>query len=67
MPPIVDGIAICEENRFSEYVLPDDADGIRILRSWQQWLASSGVPSVRPLTGRGYAIYRNGLIPIDAE
>lgn len=61
-----DDVEIIETNRFSEFVLPHDEPGMEILRSWLIWFYARNVDAVLELTGRGYAVYRNDLIQIEA-
>jgi hypothetical protein len=61
MPRKVNGVAIIESNRFSQYVEPSDVAGLEDLRSWVRWFDASGIPSTLLLTDKGYAVYREGL------
>lgn len=58
----LNGIEICDENRFTKYVR-HKAD----LDCWRDWFVQRGIPYVIVNNNGGYAIYRNGLIPIDLD
>jgi hypothetical protein len=58
-------VKICEENRFSTFVKSKKSEGYRDLERWQRWFAERGIPSIIASTPSGYALYRNGLIPVD--
>lgn len=62
----INGIEITEDNRATEYVMPSDKEGMRILGSWHQWFCDTGIESEVHLTKYGYAVYRLGLLPIEA-
>ncbi|MGQ9896628.1 MAG: hypothetical protein ACUVR8_03565 [Acidobacteriota bacterium] len=58
-------IKLTEENRFSTYVKSRNSPQYRDLEKWQQWFASRGIPSVIACSRSGYALYREGLLPVD--
>jgi hypothetical protein len=58
-------IKLTEENRFSTYVKSRNSPQYRDLEKWQQWFASRGIPSVIACSRSGYALYREGLVPVD--
>lgn len=58
---IVDGVAITERNRFSNFVRSHERSGMKALEGWVEWFKERGVTAVIGRTARGYAVYRNGL------
>ncbi len=58
-------IKLTEENRFSTYVKSRNSPQYRDLEKWQQWFASRGIPSIIACSRSGYALYREGLLPVD--
>ncbi|MFQ3581984.1 MAG: hypothetical protein SNJ67_05905 [Chloracidobacterium sp.] len=58
-------IKLTEENRFSTYVKSRNSPQYRDLEKWQQWFASRGIASVIACSRSGYALYREGLLPVD--
>ncbi|OYT71926.1 MAG: hypothetical protein CFK52_06730 [Chloracidobacterium sp. CP2_5A] len=60
-------IKLTEENRFSTYVKSRNSPQYRDLEKWQQWFASRGIPSVIACSRSGYALYREGLLPVDVH
>jgi hypothetical protein len=57
----VNGIPITEANRFSEYVHPQDIEGVRDLNAWMTSFHLDGVAAVLVFTDKGYAVYREGM------
>lgn len=56
-------IEILERNRFSRFIPSESHPDMDLLRSWRLWFALSGINSeVVHVAGKGYAVYRNGLV-----
>lgn len=52
-------IAITENNRFSTYQFDDT----EVLESWRKWFEERGINSVIEFVpGKGFALFRNGLV-----
>jgi hypothetical protein len=58
-------VRVTEENRFSTFVKSKKSEGYRDLEHWQKWFANRGIQSIIASTPSGYALYRDGLIPVD--
>lgn len=58
----IDGVAITEANRFSQYVNCRDD-----LTQWMMDFQQAGIPCALALTSKGYALYREGLVAIPDE
>jgi hypothetical protein len=58
---VVDGIEICEQNRFTNYVREKDKSSLRDLECWVQHFAKGGIKAVIGFSQHGYAVYRVGL------
>lgn len=64
---IIDGIKICEANRFSTFVKSHEELGYQELNQWVDWFALRGIKAVIHATSSGLAVYRLGLIHVPVE
>ena len=59
-----DRISITEETRFSTFVDENNGDGFVTLCTWLDWFRSRGKRAALVLTTSGYAVFREGLLPV---
>lgn len=65
LPDSQSPIKVTEANRFSVFVKsPYDPDFDRLL-GWVSWFKQRGIPAIIGQGHSGYAVYRDGLIPVD--
>jgi accessory colonization factor AcfC len=59
-----DRVPITEETRFSTFVDENNGDGFVTLCTWLDWFRSRGKRAALVLTTSGYAVFREGLLPV---
>lgn len=59
-----DRIPITEETRFSTFVDENNGGGLVALYNWVRWFRGRGKRAALVLTTSGYAVFREGLLPV---
>lgn len=66
----INGIEICEKNRFTKEISKADEAGLKILQRWYNWFCDRGIPcAIGNVQGNftRIALYREGLLEGDSD